>query len=89
MARAKKPVKTFHPLQMARSLEEQNEKIGLLIQTVHAILSAYPDLPEADVLRDAADQARAAIWPDEDVLDAVADEATVISDALEKLGDER
>lgn len=64
MVKAKRSTRTFHLLDVAKSLEEQNNKVGLLIQAVHAFLTTHEGIAGADLLRKAADDARAAMWPD-------------------------
>lgn len=65
MAR-KKQVRTFHPLDVAASIQEQSGKVGNLLAAVQALLSLNPDFPGADILRNAADECRAAMYPDDD-----------------------
>jgi hypothetical protein len=65
MAR-KQQTRTFHPLEVAKSIEEQSNKVGILLGAVESILSLHPDLPGGEILRRAADECRAAMYPEHD-----------------------
>ena len=70
---AKKPVRTFHPLQIAASLEAQNEAVGLLFAQIEssASLAERADLDAGQLkkliaeIKTKADAARAKWWPGE------------------------
>lgn len=68
---AKKPAKTFHLLQMADSLKEQNQAIGLLlmrIETAKGLAEVTNEDGLRKLLADIADEAaktQAAVWPQE------------------------
>lgn len=64
MSKRKAPRRTFHPLDMAASLQEQNYKIAILLGAVQSFLSINPDAPGATILQQAADDCRAALYPD-------------------------
>lgn len=67
----KREVQTFHPLAMAKSLEAQNEAVGLLIAEVSSTAN-FANKCDLEMLREliqkcgvAAEKARKAMWPDE------------------------
>lgn len=64
----KKPVTTYHPLAVIRSLEKQNEQASAFCMAVHNLLN-FPDVKIPDTLRnsvrDAMNAYRNAMWPEE------------------------
>lgn len=66
---AKKPVKTLHYLNVAASLEAQNQAILMLLQTVSTALTidgAKMSPAVRDGLEKQAEAARKAMWPEDD-----------------------
>lgn len=67
---SKKPVKTFHPSQMAKSLEAQNLAIGLLISDAYNV-ATWAEKADEKTLRDLAKKlgervegTRKVMWPE-------------------------
>lgn len=65
MARNQKPVKTFHFLEIADSLREQNQFIFSLICACETVMNLNPDIHGGSELRRATDELRAAVYPEE------------------------
>lgn len=69
---AKKPVKTFHLFGIAKSLEAQNEVVGLLIANVASVANCVDRVSHEQLkkfvieLGQRAEEARQAVWPEED-----------------------
>ena len=61
-----KTVKTFSPLSMARSLEEQSGKVGRLCYEVGVFLNMNPSAVGTDELRRVLRECSAAMWPQDD-----------------------
>ena len=63
---SKKPVKTFHPLDVIKSLEAQNQAVGMLLATCESLLTlGAVSAPGVEMLRKQIDACSATFYPTE------------------------